>query len=467
MAAAETAVRFLGRRPVGRGRRGLTSANPLRGPVRPPARGRERARRNPEPGCRRPRGAMPPSPRRRSRTARPPSTRTRAGPGLTSRQDRRCSPGARARVHRIPAEAGRPRHRREHVQHGSRRARADVEHSVAVRMKRAQMGLHHVGDVHVVTLVQPVAVDYRAFAEEHGATEGGHHAGPAGHAPARPVDVAVAEDRIPHASRGTHGQHIGFGRGLRGAVGRKRPRRAGLRRRPRRRIPIERAARGSQYEPPHTGGEAVLEHVHRAAHIDLGPPAGGAQGFADIRPRRQVHHRLRLRRSEESAQIGIGDIVPEERRHTVEPTHVPARTVVDHRDAVAPGREPFDQRPTDEPGPAGHQDVHPAGSSVHRRGRALSKGPVIPRASLPVPCAGSRPAVSGGQRPRAAARDRRTAWSRVSAPATSTTRSPWTSSQFLGSGIPPVPCVEGHRASVRVSRPDSVARRGGPGVGRS
>ena len=112
---------------------------------------------------------------------------------------------------------------------------------------------------------------------------------------------------------------------------------------------------------------------------------------------------------------------------------------------------------------------------VPQRARALQDDPgpaggASPGASRPRMAGAMARRLSSAPRSAGAAslahRSHWTAWLRVSASATSATRSPRTSSSCLRSGIPPVPCIEGTRASVRASRPDSAARRGGLGIGR-
>ena len=110
-----------------------------------------------------------------------------------------------------------------------------------------------------------------------------------------------------------------------------------------------------------------------------------------------------------------------------------------------------------------------------RRARALQDAPgpaggASPGASRPRTAGAMARRLSSAPRSDGAAslahRSHWTAWFCVSASATSATRSPRTSSPCLRSGIPPVPCIEGTRASVRASRPDSASRRGGLGIGR-
>ena len=249
---------------------------------------------------------------------RGPSQHPPRAPGIETSPARLA--GACFAVHRLPRVPGRPRHRAEHLPYRPGRARADVEHAVAGGAQRENMRLDRVAHVHVVALGEPVAVDRRAHAVEHGAGERGNDAGLAGQTLSRPVDVGAAQDRVAHAAEPAHRPHVGLGGRLGRAVGRQRLDRSLLRRGQRRRVAVERPARGREHEPDkaHAVGETVLEYVDGAAHIDRRAPARLAHRLADAGLRHRASAPIRAISERRSADIRSARTFPPRRRPSSE-----------------------------------------------------------------------------------------------------------------------------------------------------
>ena len=299
------------------------------------------------------RQAPAPCRRRLRRTARARTRSSRAGTPRARNQGRIAGPWAG--TPRFPAAPG---HGLEYLRNCLLRTRTEIEYSILAAVEDAQAGVDDVVEMDVVARPHAVAAYGRRLAVERGAGERGDDAAPARRVHAGPVDVAETQDRVPDAGRCAHRGDEELGSRLGRAVRRDRGRRLALRRRERRRIAVERPARGSEDEPAHAVLRALPQHAYGAAHVDCRAAFRCAHRFGDARHRGQVHHGLGRSRAERRIEIPRRDIRQVQGHARAQPLRLAGRAVVNDRHAVAGRGEPPGQRGADEPGAAGDHDIH-------------------------------------------------------------------------------------------------------------